>query len=75
MILRNFISLQFFTVYMEISLRFEIHFGQFDRREICTEVSFTAPKVMRTLTMNLPHTEVKFYPEVKPQTGLSSLWV
>ena len=25
--------------------------------------------------MNLPHTEVKFYPEVKSQTGLSSLRV
>ena len=25
--------------------------------------------------MKLPHTEVKFYPEVKSQTGLSSLWV
>ena len=25
--------------------------------------------------MKLPHTEVKFYPEVKSETGLSSLWV
>ena len=25
--------------------------------------------------MKLPHTKVKFYPEVKSQTGLSSLWV
>ena len=30
---------------------------------------------MWTLIMNLPHTEVKFYPEVKSQTGLSSLRV
>ena len=27
------------------------------------------------LIMKLPHTEVKFYPEVKSQTGLSSLRV
>ena len=63
MILRNFISLRAFTVYME------------NRSEICTEVIFTTPEVMRTLMMNLPHTEVKFYPEVKSQTGLSSLRV
>ena len=25
--------------------------------------------------MKLPHNEVKFYPKVKSQTGLSSLWV
>ena len=25
--------------------------------------------------MKLPYTKVKFYPEVKSQTGLSSLWV
>ena len=37
------------------------------------EVSFTTPKVMWTLIINLPHTEGKFYPEVKSQTGLSSL--
>ena len=30
---------------------------------------------MWTLIMKLPHTEVKFYPEVKSQTGLSSLRV
>ena len=65
MILRNFISLRAFTVYMENSLRFEI----------CTEVSFTTPEVMWTLIMKLPHTEVKFYSEVKSQTGLSSLRV
>ena len=28
---------------------------------------------MRTLIIKLPHTEVKFYPEVKSQTGLSLL--
>ena len=60
MILRNFISLRAFTVYMENSLRFEIW----------TEVSFTTPEVMWTLITKLLHTEVKFYPEVKSQTGL-----
>ena len=75
MILRNFISLRAFTVYMETHCGLKFHFSQFDRSEICTEVSFTTPKVMWTLTMKLPQTEVKFYPEVKSQTGLSSLRV
>ena len=73
MILRNFISLQVFTVSKENSLRFEFHFGQVDRSEICTKVSFTTLEVMWMLIMKLPHTEVKFYAEVKSQTGLSSL--
>ena len=30
---------------------------------------------MWTLIMKLPYPEVKFYPEVKSQTSLSSLWV
>ena len=38
-------------------------------------MSFTTPEVMWTLIMKLPHTEVKFYPEVKSQTGLSSFRV
>ena len=46
-----------------------------DRSEICTEMSFTSPERTRTLMMKLPYMEVKFYPEVKSQTGLSSLWV
>ena len=75
MILRNFISLRVFTVYMENSLRFEISLSSTDRSEICTEVSFTLSEVMRKLIIKLPHTEVKFYPEVKSQTGLSSLRV
>ena len=74
MILRNFISLRAFIVYMENSLRL-FHFGQLDRNEICTEVSFIPPEVMWTLIMKLPHTELKFYPDVKSQTGLSSLRV
>ena len=37
--------------------------------------SFTTPEAMRTLIMKLPYTEVKFYPKVKSQTGLNSLWV
>ena len=63
MILRNFMSLQAFTVYMENSLRFEI----------CTKVSFTTPELMWTLT-KLPHTDVKFYSEMKSQSSFSSLW-
>ena len=61
-----------FTWKTHCGLKF--HFGQFDRSEICTEVSFTTPEVMWTLIMKLPHTEVKFYPEVKFQTGLISFW-
>ena len=38
-------------------------------------MSFTTPEVTWVLIMKLPHTEVKFYCEVKSQTGLSSLWV
>ena len=53
----------------------KFHFGQIDRSEICPEVSFTPPEVMGMLIMKLTHTEVKFYPEVKSQTGLSSLRV
>ena len=68
MILRNFISLRAFTVYMENS-------PQIDQSEICTEMSFTTPEVMWTLIMKLPHTEMKVYPEVKSKTGLSSLQV
>ena len=33
------------------------------------------PDVMWMLVMNLPHTEVKFYPEKKSETGLISLRV
>ena len=62
------------TVCMENPLQVEISLcGQFGRSEICSEVSFTPPKVMCVLILRLPHTEVKFYPEVKSQTGLSSL--
>ena len=62
------------TFYMENSLQVKISLrGQFDRSKICTEASFTPPEVMCMLIMRLPHTEVKFYPEVKSQTGLSSL--
>ena len=75
MILCNFISLWDFTVYMLNSCSLEFHFGQFDWSEICTEVSFTTPKAMWTLIMKLPWAKVKFYPEVKSQTGLSSLSV
>ena len=74
MILRNLISLRAFAVYMENSLRLEISLRQIDRSEIYTEVSFTSPEViMFTLIMKLPYTKVKFLPQLKSQTGLSSL--
>ena len=38
-------------------------------------MSFTMPEATRMLIMNLPQTEVRFYPEGKSQTGLSSLRV
>ena len=44
MILRNFISLRAFTVYMENSLRFEVSLRILF--QICIEVSFTPPEVM-----------------------------
>ena len=66
MILRNFISLPAFTLYMEDSLRFEIHF---------TWTHLNACKRMWTLIMNSTYTKMKFYPEVKSQTGLNSLRV
>ena len=62
-----------FTWKTHCNLKF--HFGQLDRSEICTEVSFNPPEAMCMLIMKLPHTEVKFYPKVKSQTGLSSLGV
>ena len=62
-----------FTWKTHYGLKF--HSGQFDRSEICTKVSFFPPEVMWTLIMKLPHTGVKLYPEVKSQTGLSSLRV
>ena len=40
-----------------------------------TPYCFTTPETMWTLIMKLPDTEVKFYPEVKSQTGLCSLQV
>ena len=53
----------------------KFYFGQFDRSGICTEVSFTSPEIMWMLIIKLPHTELKFYPEVKSQTSLNSLRV
>ena len=69
MILHSFVSQGALTVYMENSLWFE-----FSWSEICTEVSFTSPETMWMLIRKLPHTKLKFYPEVKSQTSLSSLW-
>ena len=60
-----------FTWKTHYGLKF--HFGQFDRSEIWTKVSFTLPEVIWKLIMKLPYTEVKLYPKVKSQTSLSSL--
>ena len=52
----------------------KLHCGlKFDRGEICTEVTYTTSQVMWTLVMKLAHTEIKFYLQVKSQTGVSSL--
>ena len=58
MILRNFISLRAFTVYMENSLRFEI----LHRSHVNADNEVTSHRS-------------EFYPEVKSQTGLSSLQI
>ena len=63
MILRNFISLRGFTVYMENSLQFKV-----SKFEIFTEMSSILPEVMRMLIMKL------LYTKVKSQADLSSLW-
>ena len=76
MILRKLISLRAFLLFTwKTHCGLKFYFGQFDRSEICIEVSFTPPEVIWTLIMKLPHTEVKFYPEVRSQTGLSSLQI
>ena len=62
-----------FTWKTHYGLKF--HFVQIDQSEICTEVSFTSPKAMRTLIRELPYTKVKFHPKVGSQTGLSLLRV
>ena len=62
-----------FTWKIHCGLKF--HFCQIDQTEIRTEVSFTSPELTWTLILELPYIEVKFYPEVKYQTGLSSLRV
>ena len=72
MILLNFISLWaylLFTWKTHCGLKF--HFGQIDQSEICTKVSFNYPELMGTLIIKLPYSEVKFYTEVKSQTGSS----
>ena len=53
----------------------KFHFEEIDWSEICTKVSFTSPELMWVLIMKLPDTEVKFYPEVRSQTSLTSLRV
>ena len=74
MILRNFILLRAFTVYTGNLRRFEI-ISKHSEWVSCTEISLTSPEIMWMLIIKLPHTKIKFYPEMKSQTGLSSLWV
>ena len=73
--LRNFISLRAFTVYMKNSVQFEIslwsnwpkwHLHRSDFHSAWTHVN---------TNNEITITEVKFYREVKSQTGLSSLRV
>ena len=61
-----------FTLKTQYVLKF--HFGQIDRSEICTEISFTLPELIWKLIIQLAYTEVKLYPKLKSQTGLSSLY-
>ena len=76
MILRTFFfAAGIYCLHWNTHCGLKFHFGQFDRSEICIEVSFITPEVMRTMIMKLPHTQVKFYREMKSQTGLSSLRV
>ena len=75
MILRNFFHCGHLLFTWKTHCGLKFHFCQFDWSEICTKVSFTLPEVMWMLIMKLPHTKVKFYSEVKPLTGLSSLWI
>ena len=60
---------------MQTRCSLKFHFGQFDRSEICTEVSFTSTELMAMLIMKLLYTKVKLYLGVNCQTSLSSLRV
>ena len=71
----NFISLRTFTLHMENSLQFEISLQSKWPKWNLSEVSFTSPEAMWSLIRKLPYTGLKFQPEVKSPTGLSSLWV
>ena len=75
MILRNFISQQAFTVYMESSLRFEISLRSNWPKWNLHRSEFHYARSHVNADNKLPHTEVKFNPEVKSQTGLISLRV
>ena len=62
--LRSFNSLRALLFTWKSHWGLEFHFGQTDRSEICTEMSFTLTKLMWTLVMKLAYTDVKFHPEV-----------
>ena len=71
MILRKLISLREFTVCMENSLQFEISLPSRNLHQS----EFHCARSHVNAEMKLPHTQVKFYPQVRSQTGLSSLRV
>ena len=60
---------------MENSLRFEFSLRSSWPKWNLHRSEFHYAQVMWTVIKKLPHTEVKFYSEVKSQTGLSSLRV
>ena len=73
MILRKFISLRGFTVYMENSLRLEIsHWSNWPKQNLQQSLFYLAWTHVNA-NNKLLYTGVKFYPEVKSQTGLSLL--
>ena len=75
MILRYFISLRAFTVYMVNSLRYEISFRSNWPKWNLHWSEFHYARSHVNADNEVLHTEVKFYPEVKSQIGLSSLRV
>ena len=68
MILRNFVSLRVFTLYMENSLRSEIHFGQIDRSEILHRSEFHYTRSY----MNADNEVTSHQREILPRSEISN---
>ena len=68
MIMRNFVSLRAFTVYMKTRCGLKFHFGQFCQGEICTEVSFTTPESH----VNADNEVTLHRSEILPQSEISN---